>query len=123
MTLTKAELADLLRPYLSADDLPAPLGARFIAWIADAAVFAIMTWLLSVSAWMAATVGSTTMLLRLAPWSWVTGLIYYFVLEGGWGASLGKRLMGLRVTSETDGRWWLRVGVRTVVAPRPLAKL
>ncbi len=110
-----AELADLLRPYGSADEAPSPLGARFIAWIADSVVFAIMTWLLSVSAWMAATLGSTTTLLTLASWSWVTGLIYYFVLEGGWGASLGKRLMGLRVTSETDGRWWLRVGVRTVV--------
>ena len=116
-----AELADLLRPYMSADDLPAPLGARFIAWIADSVVFAIMTWLLSVSAWMAATLGSTTTLLRLAPWLWVTGLIYYFVLEGGWGASLGKRLMGLRVTSETDSRWWLRVGVRTVVFHVPAA--
>ena len=42
-------------------------------------------------------------------------MIYYFVLEGGWGASLGKRLMGLRVTSQTDDRWWLRVGLRTAV--------
>ncbi len=114
-----AELADLLRPYGSADEVPAPLGARFIAWIADSVVFAIMTWLLSVSAWMAATLGSTTTLLRLAPWSWVTGLIYYFVVEGGWGASLGKRLMGLRVTSQTpsesNARWWLRLGLRTAV--------
>ena len=68
-----AELADLLRPYGSADEAPSPLGARLIAWIADAVVFAIMTWLLSVSAWTAATLGSTTTLLRLAPWSWVTG--------------------------------------------------
>ena len=59
-----AELADLLRPYGSADEVPAPLGARFIAWIADSVVFAIMTWLLSVSAWMAATLGSTTTLLQ-----------------------------------------------------------
>ena len=110
-----AELADLLRPYGSAHEVPAPLGARFIAWIADSVVFAIITWLLSVSAWMAATLGSTTTLLRLAAWSWVTGVIYYFVLEGGWGASLGKRLLGLRVTSETNGRWWLRVGLRTAV--------
>ena len=47
------------------------------------------------------TLGSATTLLRLAAWSWLTRLIYYFVLEGGWGASLGKRLMGLRVTSQT----------------------
>ena len=43
-----AELADLLRPYGSADDVPAPLGARFIAWIADSAIVSIMIWLLSV---------------------------------------------------------------------------
>ena len=58
---------------------------------------------------------ATTPLLRLAAWSWLAPVIYYFVLEGGWGASLGKRLMGLRVTSETDDRWWLRVGLRTAV--------
>src|SRR5688500_2469958 len=46
-----AELADLLRPYGSADEVPAPLGARVIAWVADSVIFAIMTWLLSVSAW------------------------------------------------------------------------
>ena len=44
------------------------------------------------------TLGSATTLLRLAAWSWLAPVIYYFVLEGGWGASLGKRLMGLRVT-------------------------
>ena len=55
------------------------------------------------------------MLLRLSAWSWLAPVIYFFVLEGGWGASLGKRLMGLRVTSESDDRWWLRVGLRTVV--------
>ena len=34
-----AELADLLRPYVPADEVPAPLGPRFVAWIADAVVF------------------------------------------------------------------------------------
>ena len=58
---------------------------------------------------------ATTPLLRLMAWSWLAPVIYYLVLEGGWGASLGKRLMGLRVTSETDDRWWLRVGLRTAV--------
>ena len=35
-----AELADLLRPYVSAHEVPAPLGTRFIAWIADSVVVA-----------------------------------------------------------------------------------
>ena len=48
------------------------------------------------------TLGSATTLLRLSAWSWLAPVIYYFVLEGGWGASLGKRLMGLRVTSRDD---------------------
>ena len=117
-----AELADLLRPYGSADEAPSPLGARLIAWIADSAIVSIMIWLLMSSTWMAGvTLGSagSAMLLRLSAWSWLAPVIYFFVLEGGWGASLGKRLMGLRVTSETDDRWWLRVGLRTAVFQVP----
>jgi eukaryotic-like serine/threonine-protein kinase len=110
-----AELADLLRPYGSADDVPSPPGARFTAWIADSVIVSITIWLLTASAWtVGMTLGSAT-LLGLSAWSWLVPVIYYFVLEGGWGASLGKRLMGLRVTSETDDRWWLRVGLRTAV--------
>ena len=126
-----AELADLLRPYLSADDVPAPLGVRLTAWIVDWAIVSIVIWLLQYSTWMAVMLGSaTTPLLRLMAWSWLAPVIYFFVLEGGWRASLGKRLMGLRVTSTTDDRWsfdrlratpsnvegwWLRVGLRTAV--------
>lgn len=115
-----AELADLLRPYGSQREVPAPLGARFVAWIADAVLLATMTWMLSVSASTAAMMGSATTLLQLVSSPWFTGTIYYFVLEGFWGASLGKRLMGLRVTSQTDGRWSLRVGLRSAVFHVPL---
>lgn len=111
-----AELADLLRPYVSADEVPSPLGPRLIAWIADSVIVSIMIWLLVSSAWMVGVMlGSVATLLRLAAWSWLAPVIYFFVLEGCWGASLGKRLMGLRVTSQTDDRWWLRVGLRTAV--------
>ena len=115
-----AELADLLRPYGSANEVPSPLGVRFNAWIADSVIVSITIWLLMTSAWtVGVTFGSGTMLLRLSAWSWLVSLIYYLVLEGGWGASLGKRLMGLRVTSQTpsesNARWWLRVGLRTAV--------
>ena len=115
-----AELADLLRPHVSADEVPAPLGARFVAWIADAVVFAIMTWVLTVSAWTAATLGSATTLLQLAAAPWLTGTIYYFVLEGCWGASLGKRLMGLRVTSRASTGWWPRIGLRSAAFHMPM---
>ena len=115
-----AELADLLRPYRSAREVAAPLGTRLIAWIADSAIVSVMVWLLVSSAWtVGVTLESAALLLRLSAWSWLASVIYYLVLEGGWGASLGKRLMGLRVTSQTpsesNARWWLRVGLRTVV--------
>ena len=115
-----AELADLLRPYVSAHEVPAPLGTRLIAWIADSAIVSVMVWLLVSSAWtVGVTLESAALLLRLSAWSWLASVIYYLVLEGGWGASLGKRLMGLRVTSQTpsesNARWWLRVGLRTAV--------
>ena len=111
-----AELADLLRPYLSAHEIPATLGARAIAWLADSVIVSTLSWLLVSSAWtVGVTLGSAPTLLRLAAWSWLTSVIYFVVFEGGWGASLGKRLMGLRVTAQTDDRWWLRVGLRTAV--------
>ena len=117
-----AELGDLLRPYGSADEVPSPLGARVIAWIADSAIVSIMLWLLVSATWMVGvTLGSAaTLLLRLTAWSWLASVIYFLVLEGGWGASLGKRLMGLRVTSPTDDRWWLRVGLRTAIFHVPI---
>ena len=111
-----AELADLLRPYGSADDAPAPLGPRFIAWIADTAIVSIVTWLfVSPVLTIGAALGFAPTLFRLAAWSWFASTIYYLVLEGGWGASLGKRLMGLRVTSAIDDWWWLRVALRTAL--------
>jgi hypothetical protein len=122
-----AELADLLRPYGSAGEVPSPLGARLIAWIADSGIVAVMHWLLAASTWMAGvTLGSASPagLLQFAAWLWLVPVLYYFVLEGGWRASLGKRLMGLRVTSqapsESNARWWLRVALRTAVFHLPI---
>src|SRR5687767_4295797 len=87
--------------------------------MADSVIVTITIWLLTFSAWtVGVTLGSTT-LLRVSAWLWLAPVIYYLVLEGGWGASLGKRLMGLRVTSETEDRWWLRVGLRTAVFQVP----
>ena len=88
-------------------------------------ILSIVIWLLMSSTWMVGvTLGFPAMLLRLSAWSWLAAVIYFFVLEGGWGASLGKRLMGLRVTSQTDARWWLRVGLvyRGVPRARPSSR-
>jgi uncharacterized RDD family membrane protein YckC len=111
-----AELANLLRPYVAAAEVRAPLGPRFVAWIVDSVIVWIVIWLLVSVAFMAGVnIASPATPLRLSSLSWLTPLIYFFVLEGCWGASLGKRFMGLRVTSHTDDRWWLRVALRTAV--------
>jgi hypothetical protein len=111
-----AELADLLRPYGPADEVPAPLGARLVAWIADSLIVSLTIWLFVYSTWTAVMLGSASVtLLHLAAWSWLAPVLYYLLLEGGQGASLGKRLMGLCVTSQANDRWWLRVGLRTAV--------
>ena len=119
-----AELADLLRPYLSAHEVQAPIGTRILAWVADSAIVAVMIWLLSSSVWMAGLAlgfAGPAALSRLAAWSWLASVIYYVALEGGWRASLGKRLVGLRVTSQTRDRLWLRIGLRTAVFHVPVA--
>ena len=112
-----AELADLLRPYVSADDVPAPLGTRLIAWIADSVIVSID----DLAARVLGVDGRRDARIRdhAAPTGGVVvarSVIYYLVLEGGWGASLGKRLMGLRVTS--DDRSMPAGGCALACAPR-----
>ena len=52
----------------------------------------------------------------ISPWTWLLSLAYYFCFEGFWGASPGKRLFGLRVTS-TDGGApsWSGIARRTAI--------
>ena len=110
-----AELADLLRPYGSVDEVAfSARGAphRVDRRLGDRLDHDLAAHILGVDGRNDARIRAT--LLGLSAWSWLVPVIYYFVLEGGWGASLGKRLMGLRVTSQTpsesNARWWLRVG-------------
>ena len=115
-----AELADLLRPYGSADEVPAPLGARFIAWIADSAIVSIMIWLLMSSAW---TVGVT--LESAATAAPTLGVVVAragdLLLRPGrrLGRLAGQAAHGLardvRRPIGKQCRWWLRVGLRTAV--------
>jgi hypothetical protein len=117
-----AELRDRLRPYEAADEDASPLGARVIAWIADSVIIAILMWLLASTTWaVGLTFESAITLLRVAAWSWLSSVIYFLVLEGCWGASLGKQLMGLHVTSRRSTGWWPRIALRTAVYHLPKA--
>jgi hypothetical protein len=116
-------LAELLRPFSVLDEMPAPLGFRILASIVDLLILSI-----PVTIWNAATAGFV-MTGQAAPaphrWTWLLNVVYFFVLEAWWGASLGKRLFGLQLSSQgsgpgrgsatREGGWMARVARRTIV--------
>ena len=110
-----AALADALRPFLPQADVPARPGPRLAAGAIDAAILA-----LPLTAWSLWAVDPLT---QTAERALIVGiqsslaiLVYYLVLEGVWGASLGKRLFGLRVaTAQRAAPSFVRVACRTIV--------
>jgi hypothetical protein len=89
-----AELADALRPFSSMEIVPARPGLRFLAGAVDTLLISTV-----VSLWTASTGNMFVETYKAAPWLWAIYFIYYLVLESFWGASIGKRLFGLRVTT------------------------
>jgi serine/threonine protein kinase len=106
-------LAELLRPFSVLDETPAPLGFRILSAIVDFIIVSI-----PVTIWNAATAGFV-MTGQAAPspnrWTWLINVVYFFVLEAWWGASLGKRLFGLQLSSPGTAGWTARVARRTMV--------
>jgi serine/threonine protein kinase len=88
-----------LLPHSSQGFPPAPLHARVLASIADQTLYSLPF----VVAMPDAFARSNDLLSRQQSANLivesVAGLIYFGVLEGAWGASLGKWLLGIRVTS------------------------
>ena len=114
--LSYSALADALRPFLARHDKPAPLVTRFLASVLDSWIIvglpaAVLTALLANP-----LSGSPERTAAIANLSWLVALVYYLVLEGTGGASLAKRLLGLRVVS-ADGTsvTWPQIAVRTLV--------
>ena len=101
-------LADALQPFLVRHDTPAPLATRTVAGIVDAWIIvgipvALVTMLLADP--LSGSPERTAVVANLA---WMATVVYYLVLEGATGASLGKRLFGLRVVSDAGSppTWW-----------------
>src|SRR5262245_627447 len=106
-----AELADALRPFAPHHDPPASPGAGVLANIVDSlvmgAVFALGG--AAIAAMAGTGVGSDR-------WNFLLNAAYFFILEGGWGRSLGKKLFGLRVVSAAGGpASWGPIAARTAV--------
>ena len=111
---TYAALTDDLRPFSSTAPTPASLGRRVLAGIIDAAIFFVPF----APVTMYAISGGMSLAHQRVWWSVLVlmGLAYYSVLEGYWGASIGKRVSRLRVTRRDGQRpGFVRALVRALV--------
>lgn len=107
-----AELRQALMPFSCTAPAPAALGMRFVAVIVDMVVLAIASWLVT-AAWNLLQHGNLSMMgesrLQAGALRWTSLVIFMFklgywgVLEGVWGASAGKALLGLRVARVNRG--------------------
>jgi uncharacterized RDD family membrane protein YckC len=113
-------LADALRPFLARHDRPAPLATRTVAGIVDAWIIvgipaALITMLVADP-----LSGSPERTAAIANLGWMATVVYYLVLEGATGTSLGKRLVGLRVVSGTGSPpTWRQAAARAVLFRAP----
>jgi eukaryotic-like serine/threonine-protein kinase len=106
-------LAELLRPFSVLHEMPAPRGLRILATAVD---FIIVSMPLSI--WNAVNAGwviTGQAQPTASPWTWLLNVVYFFILEALWGASLGKRLFGLQVSSPGGSGRAARVARRTIV--------
>src|SRR5262249_54735518 len=104
-----AELAALLRPFSITADRPAALSLRFMAGVVDALLVGAI-----VLVWRTTTLDLANASNAEQAWTWLLNLGYYLCLEPIWGASLGKRLFGLRVRS-TATRPAIAIALRTLI--------
>lgn len=109
-----AVLAEALRPFSRTDVQPARLGTRLVAGLVDAVIIGLPVAIMST--WrITPDVPSAGASARVDGWTWIIGVVYYLLLEGATGASLGKRLFGLRVRTAAGPASWRAVAARTAV--------
>ena len=126
---TYGELAAALAPYSSSAPVPAMLAIRFVAGLIDVVVLGLLSLIV-----VAATSTDPLELLNHAwGWQWLipvalgcgASVVYYTVLEGVFGATLGKALCGLRVSGPERqppgfGRAFIRALIYVFVPLVPL---
>jgi serine/threonine protein kinase len=108
---------------------PASVRLRFAAWSVDSVVVAVLGFLFGFAVWLArsgagTSVGAPQSLANHWP-ALTMEFLYFAILEGRWGQSLGKRLFGLRVTAATGsemspGRAALRTFAYLVLFALPM---
>jgi uncharacterized RDD family membrane protein YckC len=114
-----AALAEALRPFSAVAEAPASLWVRFVAGAADSAILGVPVGLLTmqVSDPLTQTAAGAAV---ISVWTWPIAFLYYFLFESRWGASPGKRLLGLRVTAADGTRARAaQIAARTAVVMLP----
>ncbi len=102
------ELRGALLPFNSTAPSPATLGLRFVAEIVDGVVLTAMNFAL-MALLSGAFTGTTAARFNNPQWlvyslgGFVLVQLYWGILEGVWGASVGKALVGLRVARLNRG--------------------
>lgn len=97
------ELRRALQPFTSTAPTPATLGLRFVAEVVDQFVFFVVNMLVPRLVFGDVLYFTDPTHFRTTEWMLLTGglfttkALYYAILEGVWGASLGKLVVGLRV--------------------------
>ena len=95
------EIAEALRPLLRAHHVAPRPGARVLAGVVDNLLIGLPLGLFDMLRAFASAVDAAPPGNTAIRWSWAALALYYVMLEGSTGASLGKRLFGIRVVSVT----------------------
>ena len=112
------QLAELLRPFSTIGEARAPLPLRVLAFVVDIIIVSL-PYSISDAAVGNVMIDGQNLTPPASPWRWLLYALYFFVLEARWGASLGKRLFGLRLSSPGSADWVKRVARRTMVFHLP----
>ena len=103
------ELRRALLPFTSTAPTPATLGLRFVAEMVDRVALIAMNWAVMFAFVPGFTDFSDPRVYRSEAMLWVSvgvfvlHLLYFGILEGVWGAGLGKAVVGLRVVRLNRG--------------------
>src|SRR5687767_11466610 len=111
-------LAARLRPFSHVGESPASRRSRLLAFVVDIIIVSL-PFSISDAATGDVVINDQSVVPPASPWRWLLYALYFFVLEARWGASLGKQLFGLRLSSPGSAGWVKRVGRRTIVFHLP----
>jgi len=95
-----AEIADALRPFVGGDYAASRPGPRVLAGLVDHLLISFPLGLSDILRTFASAADASLDDTAIR-WAWAALGIYYVILEGATGASVGKRVFGIRVVSAT----------------------